>query len=83
MLKAHVYLAFAQMEMGNFAEAEKNLQKAKLLDPLSSIMNSGWLNYYRYSRNPEKYLSYRNEMRPTNSPDSIPGTKIDVSFFKR
>jgi TolB-like protein/class 3 adenylate cyclase len=60
--EGYVYLAFAQMEMGNFAEAEKSLQKAKLLDPLSSIMNIGWLNFYRYSRNPEKYLSYRNEL---------------------
>ena len=80
--EGYVYLAFAQMEMGNFAEAEKNLQKAKLLDPLSSIMHSGWLTYYRYSRNPEKYLSYRNEMRPTNSPDSIPGTKLMYHFLK-
>ena len=48
--EGYVYLAFAQMEMGNFTEAEKNLQKAKHLDPLSPIMNSGWLNYYRYSQ---------------------------------
>ena len=80
--EAHVYLAFAQMEMGSFAEAKKNLQKAKALDPLSQIMNSGWLNYYRYSRDPEKYLSYRNEIRPTNSPDSIAGTKMMYHFLK-
>jgi len=80
--EAHVYLAFAQMEMGSFAEAKKNLQKAKVLDPLSQIMNSGWLNYYRYSRDPEKYLSYRNEIRPTNSPDSIAGTKMMYHFLK-
>ena len=80
--EGHVYLAFAQMEMGNFAETEKNLQKAKLLDPLSSIMHSGWLTYYRYSRNPDKYLSYRNEIRPANSPDSIPGTKLMYFFLK-
>ena len=80
--EAHVYLAFAQMEMGSFAEAKKNLQKAKLLDPLSSMMNSGWLNYYRYSRDPEKYISYRNEMRPGNIPDSTPGTKMVYHFLK-
>jgi len=80
--EAHVYLAFAQMEMGSFAEAKKNLQKAKLLDPLSSIMNSGWLNYYRYSRDPDKYISYRNEMRPGNIPDSTPGTKMVYHFLK-
>jgi len=80
--EGYVYLAFAQMEMGNFAVAEKNLQKAKLLDPLSSIMNTGWLNYYRYSRNPEKYLSHRNKMRSTNSPDSVPGTKLMYHFLK-
>ncbi len=80
--EAYVYLAFAQMEMGNFAEAKKNLQKAKILDPLSSIMNSGWLNYYRYSRDPDKYISYRNEIRPGNIPDSTPGTKMVYHFLK-
>ena len=80
--EAHVYLAFAQMEMGNFTEAKKNLQKAKLLDPLSSIMNGAWLNYYRYSRDPGKYISYRNEKRPGNIPDSTPGTKMVYHFLK-
>src|SRR6187549_667000 len=80
--EAYVYLAFAQMEMGSFAEAKKNLQKAKLLDPLSSMMNTGWLNYYRYSRDPDKYISYRNEMRPGNIPDSTPGTKMVYHFLK-
>ncbi len=80
--EAHVYLAFAQMEMGNFTEAKKNLLKAKLLDPLSSMMNSGWLNYYRYSRDPGKYISYRNEIRPGNIPDSTPGTKMVYYFLK-
>ncbi|HEY5968053.1 MAG TPA: adenylate/guanylate cyclase domain-containing protein [Chitinophagaceae bacterium] len=80
--EAHVYLAFAQMEMGSFAEAKKNLQKAKVLDPLSQIMNTGWLNYYRYIRDPEKYLSYRNEIRPTNIPDSTQGAKLVYYFLK-
>ena len=80
--EAHVYLAFAQMEMGNFTEAKKNLQKAKLLDPLSSIMNGGWLNYYRYSRDPGKYILYLNEKRPGNIPDSTPGTKMVYHFLK-
>ena len=80
--EGYVYLAFAQMEMRNFAEAEKNLQKAKVLDPLSSLMNSAWRNYYRYSRNPEKYLSHRNEIRPNTNPDSIPGTKMIYHFLK-
>jgi len=80
--EGYVYLAFAQTEMHNFAEAEKSLQKAKLLDPLSSLMNSAWRNYYRYSRNPEKYLSHRNEIRPDTNPDSIPGTKMIYHFLK-
>lgn len=80
--EGHVYLAFAQMEMGNFPEAEKNLLKAKLLDPLSSIMHTAWLTFYRYSRNPEKYLVYRREIRPTNSPDTIPGQKLMYHFLK-
>ena len=80
--EGYVYLAFAQMELGNFTEAEKNLLKAKQLDPLSGIMHSGWLTYYRYSRNPEKYISYRNEMRLNNRADSIPGTKLFYHFLK-
>src|SRR6186997_298437 len=80
--EGYVYLSFAQMELGNFTEAEKNLSKAKQLDPLSGIMNSGWLNYYRYSRNPDKYISYRNELRPANIPDSILGSKPVYYFLK-
>jgi len=45
-------------------------------------MNSGWLNYYRYSKDPDKYISYRNEMRPGNNPDSTPGTKMVYHFLK-
>ena len=80
--EGYVYLAFAQMELGNFIETEKNLLKAKQLDPLSGIMHSGWLTYYRYSRNPEKYISYRNEIRPNASADSIPGTRLMYHFLK-
>lgn len=80
--EGYVYLAFAQMELGKFTEAEENLQKAKQLDPLSGIMHSGWLTYYRYSRNPDKYMSYRNEIRPNASADSIPGTKLMYHFLK-
>jgi len=80
--EGYVYLAFAQMEMGNFTDAEKNLLKAKQLDPLSAIMHSGWLTYYRYSRNPGKYLAYRNEIRPGNTPDTIPGTKMMYHFLR-
>jgi adenylate cyclase len=80
--EGYVYLAFAQMELGKFTDAEKNLRKAKQLDPLSGIMNSGWLNYYRYSRNPDKYISYRNELRPANIPDSILGSKSVYYFLK-
>ena len=80
--EGYVYLAFAQMELGNFTEAETNLLKAKQLDPLSGIMHSAWLTYYRYSRNPEKYLSYRNEIRPNANADSIPGTRLMYHFLK-
>ena len=80
--EAYVYLAFAQMELGNFTDAEKNLTIAKRLDPLSGIMHSGWLSYYTYSRNPDKFLSYRNQIKPTGSPDSIPGSKMIYYFLK-
>ena len=61
--EAYGYLAFAQMELGNFAEAEKNLQKAKQLDPLSEVMLTAWTNYFRYSRDPDKMLAMRTELR--------------------
>ena len=80
--EGYVYLAFAQMELGNFTEAEKNLQKAKQLDPLSSIMNTGWLNYYRYTRDPDNYISYRNSLRPANTPDTTTGPKLVYHFLK-
>ena len=80
--EGYVYLAFAQMELGNFIEAEKNLRKAKQLDPLSSIMNTGWLNYYRYTRDPDNYISYRNSLRPANTPDTTTGPKLVYHFLK-
>ncbi len=80
--EGYVYLAFAQMEMGNFAEAENNLQKAKLLDPLSGIMLAGWSNFYRYTRNPEKLITLRNELRPDSRPDTTTGTKLMYHFLK-
>jgi tetratricopeptide (TPR) repeat protein len=80
--EGYVYLAFAQMEMGNFRDAEKNLVKAKQLDPLSAIMHSGWLNYYRYTRNPEKFRSYRNEIRRTANTDTIPNVNLMYHFLK-
>ena len=80
--EGYVYLAFAQMELGNFTEAEKNLRKAKQLDPLSSIMNTGWLNYYRYTRDPDNYRSYRNSIRPANIPDTTAGPKLVFHFLK-
>ena len=80
--EGYVYLAFAQMELGNFTEAEKNLRKAKQLDPLSSIMNTGWLNYYRYTRDPDNYISYRNSLRPANIPDTTTGPKLVYHFLK-
>lgn len=59
--EAYVFLAFAQMEQAHFTEAEMNLLKAKQLDPLSPIMRGGWVNHYRYSRNPEKLIQYLQE----------------------
>jgi len=80
--EGYVYMAFAQMEMHNFTEAEKNLQKAKLLDPRSGIMHGAWLTFYRYSRNPDMFLSYMTAIRPTNNRDSIPGARLLYYFLK-
>jgi TolB-like protein/class 3 adenylate cyclase len=79
---AYVYLAYAQMELGNFAEAEKNLLKAKLLDPLSGLMRGAWGNFYRYSRNPQKLMALRDEMRSTNRPELEAGIKQWYHFLK-
>ena len=80
--EGYVYMAFAQMELDKFRDAEKNLQKAKLLDPRSGIMHSAWLTFYRYSRNPDMLLSYMTTIRPTNNPDSIPGARLMYYFLK-
>jgi len=55
--EAYVYLSFALMELGKFQEAEKNLLKAKQLDPLSRVLRIGWSNYYYYSRNAEGFIA--------------------------
>ena len=41
--EAYVYLAYTQIELGMFNEAEENLLKALQLDPVSEISRGGWL----------------------------------------
>jgi len=77
--EAYVFLAFAQMEQGHFTEAEMNLVKAKQLDPLSPIMRSGWVYYYRYSRNPEKLLQYLQE-QPAQVREGLKN-QINTSYY--
>ena len=77
--EAYVFLAFAQMEQAHFKEAEMNLLKAKQLDPLSPIMRGGWVNYYRYSRNPEKLLQYLEE-QPAQARESMRNW-INLSYY--
>ena len=80
--EAYGYLAFAQMELGNFAEAEKNLQKAKQLDPLSEVMLTAWTNYFRYSRHPEKMLAMRVEIRLPRRSQYEKWVKLLYHFLK-
>lgn len=80
--EAYVYLAYAQMELGEFAEAEKNLQKAKLLDPLSGIMRGAWISFYRYTRNPDKLKLLNKEIRSTSRPDMEAAAKHWYHFLK-
>ena len=77
--EAYVFLAFAQMEQAHFMEAEKNLLRAKQLDPLSPIMRGGWVNYYRYSRNPEKLLQYLQE-QPAQAREGMRNL-INISYY--
>jgi tetratricopeptide (TPR) repeat protein len=77
--EAYVFLAFAQMEQGLFTEAETNLVKAKQLDPLSPIMRGAWVNYYRYSRNPDKLLQYLQE-QPAQVREGMKNL-INVSYY--
>ena len=60
--EAYVYLSFALMELGKFQEAEKNLLKAKQLDPLSRVLRIGWSNYYYYSRNAEGFIANQQQV---------------------
>lgn len=54
--EAYVYLAYALMELGRFEEAESNMTIAKQLDPLSEVMWSSWIRFYRYSRQPQQLM---------------------------
>ena len=80
--EAYVFLAFAEMEQGQFTEAEMNLVKAKQLDPLSPIMRGAWINYYRYSRNPEKLLQYLHELPNQAREGMRNGIKLWYHFLK-
>jgi len=80
--EAYVYMAYALMELGTFPEAEKNLLKAKQLDPLSMLMKFAWLRYYYYSRNAEKYIEYLNEFYSSNTIRLDSGRKAPYYFLK-
>ena len=80
--EAYTFLAFALMELGRFNEAEKNLVKAKQLDPLSGIMRGGWISYYRYSRNAEKLLGLIQEQPSPVREAMRNGIKLWYYFLK-
>jgi adenylate cyclase len=80
--EAYVYMAYALMELGRFSEAEKNLLKAKQLDPLSMLMKFAWLLYYYYSRNAEKYIQYLDELGSLNKISIDSGRKAMYYFLK-
>jgi len=56
--EAYVYLAYTQIELGMFNEAEQNLLKAVKLDPVSGLTRGAWFNLYLYSRKPDKLMSF-------------------------
>jgi len=76
--EAYVYLAFALSELGRFPEAEKNLVKAKQLDPLSFFMKAAWTLYYYYSRNSEKMNASLNDFGPLQGGPNRVGRRISM-----
>ena len=62
--EAYAYLAYTQIELGMFNEAEKNLVKAVRLDPISGVTRGGRFNLYLYSRNPDKLLEFMTVNQP-------------------
>ncbi|HKC37267.1 MAG TPA: FlgO family outer membrane protein [Chitinophagaceae bacterium] len=79
---AYVYMAYALMELGRFPEAEKNLLKAKQLDPLSRLMNFAWSRYYLYSRNGEKLGEFLREFNPTTINVDRSERRVSYYFLK-
>jgi adenylate cyclase len=80
--EAYVYLAFALSELGRFNEAEKNLTKAKQLDPLSLFMKAAWTLYYYYSRNTAKLDAYMDIFNSMPGGTARPGGRITLYFLK-
>jgi TolB-like protein len=80
--EAYTYLAFALSELGRFPEAEKNLIKAKQLDPLSMFMKTAWALYYYYSRNSEKLSTYLDSFSLEFGRVSRGSTRISSYFLK-
>lgn len=77
--EGYVYLAFALSELGRFPEAEKNLVKAKQLDPLSFFMKAAWALYYYYSRDAKKLGEYMNLFRSLDV--AIPQHAQRIKYF--
>jgi len=80
--EGYVYLSFALSEMGRFPEAEKNLLKAKQLDPISGIMRGAWFNYYIYSRNIKALGRYLHETDTSGAGNFARGIWISYYFLK-
>jgi len=60
--EAYVYMGFALLESGRFAEAEEMLIKARQLDPKSMLMKVAWAKFYVSSRNVSKLKAYLNQL---------------------
>ncbi len=56
--EAYAYLAYTQIELGMFKEAELNANKSVQLDPVSGLTRGVWFNLYLYSRKPNKLLDF-------------------------
>jgi adenylate cyclase len=79
--EAYVYMGFALLESGRFAEAEETLVKARQLDPKSSLMKVAWAKFYISSRNTARVDEYLNQLYPDTIGARLAKGYKAISYF--
>jgi TolB-like protein len=78
--EAYVYLAYTEIELGMFDEAELNLRKAAQLDPMSGVTRGAWFNLYLYSRKPDSLMSFLKQ-QPVEMREGLIANRKPWYFF--